>query len=40
MPGIKGHSLGNSNVVKANTVFEYLRDRVLPTVMPPALAVP
>jgi hypothetical protein len=39
MPGIKGHSIGNSNVVKAEVLFEYLRDRVLPTVMPPALAV-
>ena len=39
MPGIKGHSIGNSNVVKAGALFEYLRDRVLPTIMPPALAV-
>jgi hypothetical protein len=38
MPGIKGHSIGNSNVVKADVLFEYLRDRVFPTVMPPALA--
>ena len=38
MPGIKGHSIGNSNVVKAEVLFEFLRDRVLPTVMPPSLA--
>jgi hypothetical protein len=33
MPGIKGHSIGNSNVVKAEALFEYLRDRVLPTLI-------
>jgi hypothetical protein len=38
MPGIKGHSIGNSNVVKADVLFDYLRDRVFPTVMPPPLA--
>jgi len=32
MPGIKGHSIGNSNVVKAEALFEYLRDLVLPSV--------
>jgi hypothetical protein len=35
MPGIKGHSIGNSNVVKADVLFQYLRDRVLPTLAPP-----
>ena len=25
MPGIKGHSIGNSNVVKAEVLFDYLR---------------
>ena len=35
MPGIKGHSIGNSNVVKSEVLFEYLRDRVLPTLAPP-----
>jgi GDSL-like Lipase/Acylhydrolase family len=25
MPGIKGHSIGNSNVVKADVLFDYLR---------------
>ena len=35
MPGIRGHSIGNSNVVKAESLFEYLRDRELPTLVPP-----
>ncbi|HET9831456.1 MAG TPA: SGNH/GDSL hydrolase family protein, partial [Vicinamibacterales bacterium] len=35
MPGIKGHSIGNSNLVKSEVLFEYLRDRVLPTLAPP-----
>ncbi|HUK32968.1 MAG TPA: hypothetical protein VLV86_03595 [Vicinamibacterales bacterium] len=35
MPGIKGHSIGNSNVLKAEVLFDYLRDRVLPTLTPP-----
>ena len=35
MPGIKGHSIGNSNVVKSEVLFQYLRDRVLPTLAPP-----
>jgi len=26
MPGIKGHSIGNSNVVKADALFDYLRN--------------
>ena len=30
MPLAAGHSLGNSNVVKANVLFDFLRDRVLP----------
>jgi hypothetical protein len=29
MPAINGHSIGNSNVVKADVLFEYLRDHVL-----------
>jgi len=29
MPAAAGHSLGNSNAVKADVLFEYLRDRVL-----------
>ena len=33
MPGIEGHSIGNSNVVKAEALFSYLRDRVLPTLV-------
>jgi len=29
MPGYSGHSFGNTNVVKAEVLFDYLRDRVL-----------
>jgi hypothetical protein len=38
MPSWDGHSLGNTNVVKAGVVFSYLRDRVLPGLMPGAAA--
>ena len=31
MPGWNGHSFGNTNVVKADALFTYLRDSVLPT---------
>jgi len=34
MPGWGGHSLGNTNVVKADALFTYLRDRVLATAVP------
>jgi hypothetical protein len=34
MPVAAGHSLGNSNVVKADVLFEFLRDRVLPSLLP------
>ncbi len=30
MPQATGHSLGNSNAIKARVLFEFLRDRVLP----------
>ncbi|OLE80609.1 MAG: hypothetical protein AUF76_14465 [Acidobacteria bacterium 13_1_20CM_2_65_9] len=30
MPNATGHSIGNSNVVKADALFDFLRDRVLP----------
>ena len=30
MPGINGHSIGNSNAVKAEVLFSFLSDRVLP----------
>ena len=30
MPGWSGHSFGNTNVVKAEVLFDYLRDHVLP----------
>jgi GDSL-like Lipase/Acylhydrolase family len=32
MPGAASHSLGNANVVKAQVLFDFLRDRVLPPV--------
>jgi lysophospholipase L1-like esterase len=35
MPAAGGHSLGNSNVVKAQALFNFLRDRVLPPLVPP-----
>jgi hypothetical protein len=34
MPGAASHSLGNANVVKAQTLFAYLRDGVLPPILP------
>jgi hypothetical protein len=34
MPNASGHSLGNSNAVKADVLFGYLRDRVLPQLIP------
>jgi hypothetical protein len=40
MPAAAGHSLGNSNLVKAKVLFEYLRDTVLPALVPPILANP
>ena len=33
MPLAGGHSLGNSNVVKADVLFEFLRDRLLPDLL-------
>ena len=36
MPGWSGHSFGNTNVVKADVLFTYLRDRVLPGLAPQA----
>jgi hypothetical protein len=30
MPNARAHAIGNSNVVKADVLFEFLRDRVLP----------
>jgi hypothetical protein len=36
MPGWNGHSFGNTNVVKADVLFDYLRDRVLPGLIPRA----
>ena len=38
MPAAAGHSLGNANLVKANVLFAYLRDHVLPPLMPAAAA--
>jgi len=34
MPSAGAHSLGNANLVKADVLFEYLRDRVLPPLVP------
>ncbi len=33
MPNAAGHSLGNSNAVKADVLFDFLRDSVLPSLM-------
>jgi len=40
MPGAPAHSLGNANLVKAHALFEYLRDTVLPPLVPPAAVTP
>ena len=40
MPAAAGHSLGNANLVKAKVLFEYLRDKVLPAMVPAILANP
>jgi hypothetical protein len=37
MPNATAHAIGNANVVKAQVLFEYLRDRVLPEAVPAAL---
>lgn len=34
MPSASGHSLGNSNRVKAGVLFEFLRDQMLPGLLP------
>jgi hypothetical protein len=34
MPNAAGHSLGNANAVKADVLFGFLRDRVLPDLIP------
>ncbi len=34
MPKAIGHPIGNSNVVKAEVLFEYLRNRILPGLLP------
>jgi hypothetical protein len=34
MPAAAGHSLGNSNVVKAQVLLPFGRDRVLPPLVP------
>ena len=38
MPAAGDHAFGNSNAVKADVLFRYLRDRVLPSVVPGRLA--
>jgi hypothetical protein len=32
MPNASGHSLGNSNVVKADVLFDFLRERIAPLI--------
>jgi len=34
MPSASGHAIGNSNAVKADVLFDFLRDRVLPPLLP------
>jgi hypothetical protein len=36
MPLAAGHSLGNSNVVKAGVLFDFLRERIFPALLPTA----
>lgn len=36
MPSASGHSLGNANRVKADVLFEFLRDHTLPALLPSA----
>jgi GDSL-like Lipase/Acylhydrolase family len=38
MPGAASHSLGNANVVKAQVLFDFLRQRVLPPLLAPVPA--
>ena len=40
MPAAGEHAIGNSNAVKADVLFRYLRDRVLPPLVPAAAAKP
>ena len=39
MPSASGHAFGNANVVKADVLFSFLRDRVLPDALPAVLRV-
>jgi GDSL-like Lipase/Acylhydrolase family len=34
MPNARAHAIGNSNVVKGEVLFDFLRDRVLPALVP------
>ena len=36
MPDAAGHSIGNANVVKADVLFTFLRDALLPPLLPVA----
>ena len=40
MPAAGDHAIGNSNAVKADVLFRYLRDRVLPPLVPAAAVKP
>lgn len=37
MPAAAGHSIGNANLVKARVLFAFLRERILPPLLPAAL---
>ncbi len=39
MPNASGHSIGNANAVKADVLFDFLRERVLPEIVPASLRV-
>ena len=36
MPAARAHAIGNSNMTKAEVLFDYLRESVLPPLVPPA----
>ena len=35
MPAARAHAIGNSNMTKAEVLFDYLRESVLPPLVPP-----
>jgi GDSL-like Lipase/Acylhydrolase family len=38
MPNASAHAIGNANAVKADVLFDFLRDRILPPLLPAATA--